>query len=190
MNLVFYLSDHGFGHMSRNISVIASVIRRYDSYVHIVCGKRQLEFAKDVLRNMLNEEQCSRIIYREEHTDIGLVLYDGTLDVDAKKLADACDMYVESVPERSHRESQWLKDNCIDAALCDMPVWAIKACDMAGVPMLYVGNFTWVELYREFLPDRITDVYEAYYKLIRHALVLPFHTEEMLSVIDNARIKR
>lgn len=104
MNLVFYLSDHGFGHMSRNISVIASVIRRYDSYVYIVCGKRQLEFAKDVLGTMLDEEQCSRIIYREEHTDIGLVLYDGTLDVDAKKLANACDMYVESVPERSHRE--------------------------------------------------------------------------------------
>lgn len=189
MNLVFYLSDHGFGHMSRNISVIASVIRRYDASVYIVCGKRQLEFAKDVLRTMVDEEQCSRIIYREEHTDIGLVLHDGTLDVDAKKLADVCDMYVASIPERSHRELQWLKDNCIDAALCDMPVWAIKACDMARVPMLYVGNFTWVELYREFLPDRITDVYEAYYKLIRHALILPFHTEEMLSVIDNARIK-
>ena len=45
-NLCFYLSDHGFGHIARNIPLIAEAVRRIDGYVYVVCGERHLEFAK------------------------------------------------------------------------------------------------------------------------------------------------
>ena len=81
-NLCFYLSDHGFGHIARNIPLIAEAVRRIDAYVYVVCGKRHLEFAKANLLELLTPEQFSRIRYRAEHTDIGLILQQGTLLVD------------------------------------------------------------------------------------------------------------
>lgn len=188
MNIVFYLSDHGFGHVVRNIPVIASLITRYDAHIYIVCGRSQLGFAKDVLVTMLDRKQYEKIICRENHTDIGLILHDGTLDVDVEQLTAACSRYLAELPDRSYEEAEWLKNNNIDAALCDMPVWSIKACNLAHVPMLYVGNFTWVELYREFLPDIISDTFESYYKMIRHALIFQFHTDEMRRIIENADV--
>ena len=72
-NLCFYLSDHGFGHIARNIPLIAEAVRRISGYVYVVCGKRHLEFAKANLLETLTPEQFSRIRYRAEHTDIGNV---------------------------------------------------------------------------------------------------------------------
>ena len=73
-NLCFYLSDHGFGHIARNIPLIAEAVRRIDAYVYVVCGKRHLEFVRANLLEILTPEQSSRIRYRAEHTDIGLIL--------------------------------------------------------------------------------------------------------------------
>lgn len=60
-NLCFYLSDHGFGHIARNIPLIAEAVRRTNGFVYVVCGKRHLEFAKANLLEILTPEQSSRI---------------------------------------------------------------------------------------------------------------------------------
>ena len=104
-NLCFYLSDHGFGHIARNIPLIAEAVRRIDGYVYVVCGKRHLEFAKANLLEFLTPEQFSRIRYRAEHTDIGLILQQGTLLVDTVALTDACAQYLAELPERAKREA-------------------------------------------------------------------------------------
>ena len=98
-NLCFYLSDHGFGHIARNIPLIAEAVRRIDAYVYVVCGKRHLEFAKANLLELLTPEQFSRVRYRAEHTDIGLILQQGTLLVDTAALTDACAQYLAERPE-------------------------------------------------------------------------------------------
>lgn len=165
-NLCFYLSDHGFGHIARNIPLIAEAVRRIEGYVYVVCGERHLEFAKANLLELLTPEQSSRIRYRVEHTDIGLILQQGTLLVDTAALTDACAQYLAELPERAKREAEWLHQQEITAALCDMPLWSISACEQAGVPLLYVGNFTWTELYREFLPEHIWKAYAAEYRKI------------------------
>ena len=152
--IIFYLSDHGFGHIARTISIIAAAVRSRETHAYVVCGPRQNEFAKQNLRLMLTAEEYGSITFRAEHTDIGLIVREGTLDVDTDALTKATSAYLAELPERAKRESEWLKENRIDAALCDMPVWSIEACELAGVPLLYIGNFTWTELYREFLPER------------------------------------
>ena len=107
-NLCFYLSDHGFGHIARNIPLIAEAVRRTNGFVYVVCGKRHLEFAKANLLEILTPEQFSRIRYRAEHTDIGLILQQGTLLVDTAALTDACAQYLAERPERAKQEADWL----------------------------------------------------------------------------------
>lgn len=55
--ICFYLSDHGFGHVARNIPIIVSVVRNYDTFVYVVCGERHIEFAKQNFERMLTAEQ-------------------------------------------------------------------------------------------------------------------------------------
>lgn len=121
-NLCFYLSDHGFGHIARNIPLIAEAVRRIDAYVYVVCGKRHLEFVRANLLEILTPEQSSRIRYRAEHTDIGLILQQGTLLVDTAALTAACAQYLAERPERAKQEADWLRQHDVAAALCDMPL--------------------------------------------------------------------
>ena len=187
-NLCFYLSDHGFGHIARNIPLIAETVRRTNGFVYVVCGERHLEFAKANLLEMLDSEQLSRVQYRTEHTDIGLILQHGTLLVDTAALTDVCAQYLAELPERAKREAEWLHQQEIAAALCDMPLWSISACEQADVPLLYVGNFTWTELYREFLPERIWKAYAAEYRKIWHGMLYALHNPEMLEFLPRAEL--
>ena len=187
-NLCFYLSDHGFGHIARNIPLIAEAVRRIDGYVYVVCGERHLEFAKANLLEILTPEQFSRIRYRAEHTDIGLILQQGTLLVDTVALTNACAQYLAELPERAKREADWLRQHDVAAALCDMPLWSISACEQAGVPLLYVGNFTWTELYREFLPEHIWKAYAAEYRKIQHGMLYALHNPEMLEFLPRVEL--
>ena len=188
--ICFFLSDHGFGHIARNIPIIVSAVRNYDSWISIVCGERHIEFAKQNLERMLTAEEYERISFRLEHTDVGLICRGGTLLVDTEKLTQACTDYLAQLPQRITAEAKWLTENKIDAVLCDMPLWSIEACELANVPLLYVGNFTWTELYKEFLPERIWRAYANYYGKIRHAMLYALHNPEMLDFLHASEITK
>lgn len=162
-NLCFYMSDHGFGHIARNLSIIAEAARKTRGQIYLVCGEKHLAFARENLLGMLTPAQMERIHCRAEQTDVGLILQPGTLLVDVPALTRACTRYLECLPQRAAREAEWLSAHRIGAALCDMPLWSISASQQAEVPLLYLGNFTWTELYREFLPAPIWEAYGAQY---------------------------
>ena len=188
--ICFYLSDHGFGHIARNLPMIVSTVRNYDACIYIVCGECHIEFAKQNLKMMLTAEEYERISFRSEHTDIGLICKPGTLLVDTDKLTQACTDYLAQLPQKAEAEADWLKENRIDAVLCDMPLWSIEACELANVPLLYVGNFTWTELYREFLPETIWKTYANYYGKIRHSMFYALHNPEMLEFLNDSEITK
>ena len=170
--------------------MIVSTVKRYDSLVYIVCGERHIEFAKQNLEMMVTAEEYERIAFRADHTDIGLVLKNGTLDVNTDNLTQACTDYLAQLPQKAETEAKWLKENKIDAVLCDMPLWSIEACEIAEVPLLYVGNFTWTELYREFLPETIWKTYANYYGKIRHTMLYALHNPEMLEFLKDSEITK
>ena len=105
--ICFFLSDHGFGHIARNIPIIVSVIKNYDTFVYVVCGERHIEFAKKNLETMLTAEQYGRTEFCADHTDIGLICKDGTLDVDTDALTKACMLVISH--GQSYTESSCLK---------------------------------------------------------------------------------
>lgn len=179
--LCFYLSDHGFGHMARTIPIIKQTLKlSADAELVVVCQRKHLEFARG---NLLTEE-LSRIEFREDHTDVGLILKDGTLEPDVPRLENACRGFLNRLPEKAREEARWLREYNICAVYCDMPIWAISAAQMAGVPLLYSGNFTWAEIYREFLPEDIWMAYAEEYKKIRHGLYYALHNKEMMEFVS------
>lgn len=182
-HICFYLSDHGFGHISRNLPIVYKLLEYDNVRLTVVCGEKHIEFAKENLM----VEQMNRVTFRPMHTDVGLIVKDGTLLVDEEKLEAETSVFLDTCPGRSRSEAEWLRDNHVDVAVCDMPIWSIEACRQAVVPLLYIGNFTWTELYREHLPESIWRRYAAEYRKLDHVLLYTLHNEEMLDFVGAAR---
>lgn len=181
-HICFYLSDHGFGHIARNLPIIYRLLEHPEVRLTVVCGERHNTFAKDTL----SPEQLARVTFRSEHTDIGWILQEGTLLVDDQKMEVATKEFLENCPRRSQAEAQWLVENQVDVAVCDMPIWSIETCRLAGVPLQYIGNFTWTELYREHLPEKIWNAYAKEYRKLQHVMLYALHDQEMLEFLGDA----
>lgn len=138
------------------------------------------------VRDSLEDEN---ILFRTERMDVGLVLHPGTLLVDEKRLYEETSVYLAQREQRAMKEARWLADNAVDLAVCDMPLWSIEACRIAKVPMQYLGNFTWAEMYREYLPTEIWQAYGDEFKKIKHALLYSPHNREMFEFLPNAGMK-
>lgn len=181
LHICFYISDHGFGHAMRCVPIMQELLAR-GAKITAVCGERQIASIGDCIKS-------ENLFCRSDKTDIGLVLQRGTLLVDNNRLYAATKEYLSQFKGRAEREAEWLIENRVDIAVCDMPLYSIDACRLAGVPMQYIGNFTWAELYREHLPDEIWQAYANEYKLIKHALLYNPHNAEMLEFLSDAEIK-
>ena len=56
-NIVFYISDHGFGHASRNIPIIRYILEvKNNIKIYIKTGINQGLFIKDSLKDLKNVE--------------------------------------------------------------------------------------------------------------------------------------
>ena len=68
MYIALYISSHGFGHMTRSLSLIENILKNTEYNIYIACGKKQNDFARIYLSNYK-----SRIIYKDLVTDICLI---------------------------------------------------------------------------------------------------------------------
>lgn len=180
IKLVFYISDHGFGHAARCIPIITALVERCVE-VHVVCGEKHAKFIKANTSGVAS--------YRTEHTDVGFILQHGTLLVDKEMTERAVRDYLAKLQSRAVAEARWLKDNNIDIAASDMPLWSFEACRMANVPLMFLGNFTWVEQYQEHLSIDVCEAYAAEYRKIRHATLYQLYNEQIKSLLANADVE-
>ena len=181
-HVCFYVSDHGFGHITRNLSIILELLKEDDVKISLVCGERQLDFVRNYLPETLNK----RINFRTMQTDVGLVLQEGTLHIDKVRLKLQTEKYLKTCPIKSEEEADWLIHNEVNVAVCDMPIWSIEACRLAGIEILYIGNFTWSELYKEHLPEYIWQAYGNEYTKLKHVALYALHNNEMLEFVGAA----
>lgn len=189
-NIAFYISDHGFGHISRCIPLIAETAKRMSELryhmIYVVCNEAHCKFAKANLEQMLDVNHLGLIIFRVEHTDIGLLVKENSLEPDREQIESQCKDFLAQFPTRVQKEEAWIAEHGISLAFVDMPIWAIQACKNMRVPFLYAGNFTWVELYRELIDASIWLKYEEVFSRVEHAIIYDLHNQEMLSVLEHA----
>ncbi|MBX7392910.1 hypothetical protein K4H77_01005 [Clostridium chauvoei] len=87
--IAFYISDHGFGHASRNIPIIRYILgANKEINIIIKTGVFQGEFLKNSL-----EEFSNRIEYYFSPMDVGLILKEGSLEIDSYKLKEKVQLY-------------------------------------------------------------------------------------------------
>ena len=173
-NIVFYISNHGFGHASRNIPIIATLLKlEEDINLYVKTGKEQLNFMKDHLK------KDERLHFQEDDLDVGLIVKEGTMQVDEAAMVEQVGAYVESWDERIEAEKIFLEEENIGLVVSDVCPWVFLAADELRIKSILIGNFTWVEIYKEFLPEKLWDAYLECYEAASLVYIYEFHLPEM-----------
>lgn len=149
MKFAYYITDHGFGHLMRELPVMRELIRRGHK-VTVVTGVQQAEVTDEYL------DHKAEIIV--ENTDAGLVVIPGSLIIDI-------DATVTKIREHINKwESLIEKSVDADAYVIDICPWAVMAAKRKGIRSFLMTNFTWVEQYEPFVPAELVDRYRDAYR--------------------------
>lgn len=177
--IVFYLSDHGFGHAARNIPII-EILLKQQVQVIVKTGKHQGEFIASSFKEALNLTVLS------EPMGVGLILKPMSFEIDARALEKKVEAYIGSWGSRIESEVAYLKSVEADLVVCDIVPWVLKAGKLAQVKSCLISNFTWMEIYREYLPQALLETYEACYALADEVIRYDLATPTMRSFFKEA----
>ena len=79
--IVFYVSSHGFGHMTRCLAIIEELLETTDHLIYLASGAYQNSFARTYLARF-----GDRVVYKDIRTEVGLVNKGNSLQVDIPRL--------------------------------------------------------------------------------------------------------
>lgn len=163
--ITFYISSHGFGHMTRCMALIDSLIKNSDSHIHMVCDSPQLEFARVYYHG------TDRVTMKACVTDIGLINQPQSLDVDVPLLQLRLNEWIQELPTVAEQEAVYLLSKGIvpDLIVTDISVLGIMVAEAIEVPCVGVSNFTWSDQYEHLGLETDTLIFfERWYERLRY----------------------
>ena len=155
MSVAFYISAHGYGHVSRSIELINALIERQPG-----------------VRVIMRTQAPAWLIARTAHPSVTLAPVEtdtGVVQIDSLRL-DAADTirrtsdFMVSFNQRVDTEVRFLREHNVSLVVADLPPLGIAAARAAGVPAVAYGNFTWDWIYAgyaggETLARQIGEIY-------------------------------
>lgn len=154
MNIAFFVSDHGFGHIMRNLPVISELLSQGHTVV-LVTGNRHVELATQYLKK---ESDISKLTCIGMNTDIGLIVKPGTLLVDEEATSNMVKEFVQSFPDRINVAKKIFNDFQVDRVVVDIVPWALKAAKYSGIKSYIMASFTWIEQYETYVDKYCLDI--------------------------------
>ena len=139
--IVFYVSGHGFGHASRTIEVINSILaKRPETRVGVRTAAPRWLFDLTVK---------GKIAFSTLETDTGVVQSDAlTLDeADTIRRASA---FHSDLVTRAASETRILRELGAGLIVGDIPPLAFAVGAAAGISSIGMGNFTWDWIYADY----------------------------------------
>jgi len=142
--LAFVISAHGYGHASRQMEVIRTLLRRHDDARAVVLTAAPAAVFEDYLGR--EPDLFARVTLVPHRADVGIVQRDGlVMDHDATPRALAA---VWPDPEGAEAAlALTLAAHRPAVVIADIPPVAFGAAARLGVPSLAIGNFDWAWIY-------------------------------------------
>jgi L-arabinokinase len=172
MQIVFYVSGHGFGHASRDVALLrALVARRPDVHVVVRSAIAAEWFA--------GATATLGVALQHAQVDTGIVQID-SLRFDEEATAREAAHFYAAFDAHVDREAMAIRGLGADLVIGDIPPLAFAAAARADVPSVAISNFTWDWIYgvypafERLAPDVIPAIRRAYASTT-HALRLPLH---------------
>lgn len=142
--LAYFITPHGFGHAARACAVMAAAQRRIPDLRWEIFTRTPDWFFAESLRGPYR--------LHPTETDVGLVQLDALradLDATVERLAGLLPFSAGRVDPLA---AQVQTLGC-QAILCDIAPLGIAVAQAAGVPSVLLENFTWVDIYAEYVEE-------------------------------------
>lgn len=136
--LVVYISGHGFGHASRSIAVVNTLLAQRPGVRVVV--------RSSVAPWLFAATADPRVEFETAETDTGVVQFDSLSLDEAATLARAR-AFMAGTDARAEAEARRLQDLGARLVVFDIPALGPAASSRAGLPSVALGNFTWDWIY-------------------------------------------
>ncbi len=162
--IAFYVSSHGFGHITRCVAIIEELLSTTQLECYVVCDQPQIDFARQYL-----DGYWHRVSFSVRKTDVGLVNKERSLEVDTEKLGASLETYMDQLPRDVSLEVKYLKTQDVQLVLTDISILGILVAKEIGVKVIGISNFTWYDQYRHLqITPEITEFFHRAYKALDH----------------------
>lgn len=168
------VSSHGFGHAARQAAVLIQLHRLRPDWDLVISSSVDEIFLDLVLCNIPVRKRCVR-------WDVGM-LQEDALAVDQPATLKALRQLEDDLPKLVQREVDWIRSQDSEVLVVgDMPPAAADLAQQLEVPLVWMGNFGWDEIYTPlggaFRPwaDKATAAYRRGLLLLRCPFSLPMH---------------
>lgn len=168
--IAFYISSHGFGHLTRCLAIIEHLLGTTQFEYYVVCDQPQIDFAIQYLDGHLH-----RVNFSILKTDIGLINKRHSLSVDTENLEASLDAYIQNMSRDVEKEVKYLRNEEVQLIITDISILGILVAKELGVEVIGISNFTWYDQYIHLgiKPD-ITDVFLKAYDELDYFLEYDF----------------
>jgi L-arabinokinase len=182
--LVTYVSGHGFGHISRSLTVL-NALRAMTPDVRIILRTAVAPW-------MVARTAAPGISLEPGPCDTGAVQRD-SVHLDVTETLRQAEAFMADWPGHVARETRWLRSVGASLVLADIPPLGIAAASGAGLPSIAFGNFTWDWIYRHWpggasLADQLGAIYATADLALRLPLSAGFETTP--TVVDVPLVAR
>ena len=169
MNIAYYVSGHGFGHISRSYEVVKYLLEKKE-VSRIFINSTRKDFIKDKKENL---------IFRDVAVDVGMI-QQTSISLDVPKTLEAIFEFERIQKQIIEQEISFLKQEKIDLVISDSSSLPFVIADKLDLPSYFVGNFTWDFIYQNYINvshhfQRYANSLREEYALCKFGFILPFH---------------
>jgi hypothetical protein len=171
MNILFYITGHGFGHATRIIAVINSLYE--------LAPESEFYISTWAPEELFRQNISAKFKYVLCRHDIGAVQKD-LFHVDKLATLKGYADFIKQKKKFIREQVDFVKDNNIQIIVSDIPAVAFNVARKAGTPGIGIGNFSWDWIYAPYVEE-----YPEYHYLLEELkesysqadllLKLPFH---------------
>ncbi len=140
----YYVSDTGFGHITRSLALIEQIMEESDYQIYLVSGRMQIEYAKIYL---IPYE--GRIIYQITETEAKTVYFENTLTTDVKTTEKNVEKFIHKLPDLLAKELEVLKELPLECVITDFSILGIEVAKALGIKKIGLSNYTWYHRYQK-----------------------------------------
>jgi len=172
VNIRFYSSDHGLGHVSRDIAIIKELVK--------IPGVKV--FARNFSGNKLIANSFAKSVYvTPKRNDFGVLNKDSSFETDEEKTYQKLKEWIALWDNFISEEKRFCKGTNIDLVVSDVSPQPFLVADELNIPSVAVSNFTWHCIYSDLFgkSDPLVERIRGCYQLAAKSIVLPFEQIRM-----------
>ncbi len=157
--IAYYITDSGFGHLTRSTAIIEYILENSDYYILIVCNKNQNDHAKIGLRQY--EE---RLIFIDVDTDANSAFIENSLKVNVEETENNINQFMRLLNQNVTNQYNLLKAMDIAMVITDISIMGIMVAKKLGVKVVGISNYTWYNRFKTMgISEEIINVYKKWY---------------------------